>query len=119
MIYQLDFDSLDVYFHGDDLDQLDQDSSLHKLIENVKSKVQPKMAAIMKQMLSSDKKEREEAKSIRFICSISRKFFLEMPHLVLALKDGMKQLKSKLIGNNCSPKHIICGVFLHCTTRVV
>ena len=94
-IDRLDFDSLDVYFHGDDLDQLDQDSSLHKLIENVKSKVQPKMAAIMKQMLSSDKKEREEAKSIRFIGSISRKFFLEMPHLVLALKDGDETIEEQ------------------------
>ena len=53
------------------------------------------MAAIMKQMLSSDKKEREEAKSIRFIDSISRKFFLEMPHLVLALKDGDKTIEEQ------------------------
>ena len=59
-IDRLDFDSLDVYFHGDELDNLDQDSSLHKLVELVKSKVQPKMAAITKQMLSSDKKEREK-----------------------------------------------------------
>ena len=93
----LDFDSLDVYFHGDELDNLDQDSSLHKLVELVKSKVQPKMAAhaIMKQMLSSDKKEREEARSIRFIGSISRKFFLEMPNLIVALKDDDETIQEQ------------------------
>ena len=53
------------------------------------------MVEVIKKMMSPDKKERQEARSIRFIGSISQKCFLAFPDLVDCLKDDNETASEK------------------------
>ena len=94
-VKHIDFEELDIFFHGDDIDTLNPESSLQKLLNVIERKVQPKMVEVIKKMMSPDKKERQEARSIRFIGSISQKCFLAFPDLVDCLKDDNETASEK------------------------
>ena len=95
----INFEDLDIFFNGDDIDNLDPNSSLQKLLNVIENKVQPKMVEFIKQMMSSDKKERQEACSIHFMIigsiSSSQKCFLAFPDFVDCLKDDNESVQEQ------------------------
>lgn len=93
---QLDYDDIDINFNDDDMEKIDDSSSsVLKLISFVEKSVQPKMAYLIKEMLSPSKHERDEARSVRFIGKISSRFFHVLPEAVLCLIDSDETVVEK------------------------